>query len=148
MTGRARFKSMRDAQQSSIRVWTCQHCGIQHRKTKPKMCKNCGVGAFHYFASVGEANKYAELALLQAHGQINGLRLQVPFRLYHTGPGTLGSEKLGKPVVEYRADFVYCTKGGDQVVVDYKGDTRYTDPVFDLKRKLIEPVYEIEIKLV
>ena len=132
----------------AIHVWTCQHCGVQHRKKKPMVCQECGVGAFFHFDSVGEATKFAELAMLQNHGKISDLRLQVPFPVYPGRPGALSISKLGKPVFKYIADFVYYDEDGSQVVVDYKGSTSHVTDVFKLKKKIIETMYQVEIRLV
>ena len=143
-----RFKTKQQAMQMAIHCWTCQHCGTQHRKTKPSMCSNCGVGAFFHFDSVGEANKFAELRMLQDHGQISDLRLQVPFPVYPGSPGMLSTSKLGKPVFKYIADFVYRDSSGRQVVMDYKGSTGHVTDLFTLKKRIIETMYQVEILLV
>jgi len=143
-----RFKSKQQALQMAIHCWTCEACGTQHRKQKPQLCQNCGVGAFYHFDSVGEANKFAELAMLQNAGQISGLRLQVPFPVYPGAPGKLSIEKLGKPVFKYIADFVYKDGQGRTVTVDYKGNTKHVTDLFKLKKRIIETRYQVEIRLV
>ena len=145
---KGRFNSKQQAMQMAIHCWTCEHCGMQHKKHKPTTCKNCGIGAFFHFDSVGEANKFAELRMLQDHGQLSDLRLQVPFPVYPGAPGKLSIEKLGKPVFKYIADFVYRDNQGRQMVVDYKGNTGHVTDLFKLKKKIIEVMYQVEIRLV
>lgn len=138
-----RFTSRTDAMNRRVAVWTCQHCGTQHAGQKPTTCKGCSRGAFHYFASRGEAQRYAQLELLQAAGQIKRLRVQVPFRI----------KCNGILVTTYYADFVYDRVhangiGTAQVIEDYKGSKDATTDTFKLKKKLVEAVYGVEIHVV
>ena len=145
---RGRFNSKHQALQLAIHCWACQNCGTQHKKKKPVVCQGCGSDAFFHFASVGEANKFAELAMLQNAGKLSDLRLQVPFPVYPGAPGALSVAKLGKPVFKYIADFVYRDEHGKKVVLDYKGSTSHVTDLFKLKKKIIEAMYQIEIVLV
>lgn len=93
------------------------------------------------FDSKLEANRYAELKLLQRAKVISNLRLQVPFVLQE------GFKKNGKSyqAIKYIADFVY-EENGRTVVEDTKGIE--TD-VFKIKHKLFEKKYsELELKIV
>jgi len=149
--GNARFKTKNQAMQMAIHVWTCEHCGTQHKKKKPMVCQNCGVGAFYHFDSVGEANKFAELAMLQNAGKLSDLRLQVPFPIYFDvigGMPVLTTQKRGKAHRTYYADFVYVDGEGHRVVLDYKGSTSNVTDVFKLKRKDVEILYGFKIVLV
>lgn len=111
------------------------------------------------FDSKKEAQRYAELKLLQRAGKISGLELQRVFELipaqYETFPryGKKGQPlKDGKRCLEqsvvYKADFVYI-QDGEIVVEDVKG---YRDPAsagyakFVLKRKMLLYFYGIKIK--
>lgn len=87
-----------------------------------------------WFPSQKEAHRYLELKLLERAGEIQDLRLQVPFVL-------LPKSKYGRPV-KYIADFVY-TENGRQVVEDAKG---YRTDLYKLKRRLMEELLGIEIK--
>ena len=98
------------------------------------------------FDSGREAERYAQLKLLQKAGKISGLSLQVRFDLlpaqyaetcgefYTKGPKK-GQPKRGKCIekaVTYVADFVYC-ENGRMIVEDAKGG-RTKDYI--IKRKL------------
>lgn len=98
------------------------------------------------FDSGREAERYAQLKLLQKAGKISGLSLQVRFDLlpaqyaetcgefYTKGPKK-GQPKRGKCIekaVTYIADFVYC-ENGRMIVEDAKG-CRTKDYI--IKRKL------------
>lgn len=98
------------------------------------------------FDSIKEANRYAELRMLQKCGIIKGLELQKKFVL-------IPAQKIDNKVVErecsYIADFVYVdNKTGLAVVEDVKG---YRDPSsaayakFVIKRKLMLKEYGIKI---
>ena len=98
------------------------------------------------FDSGREAERYAQLKLLQKAGKISGLSLQVRFDLlpaqyaetcgeYYTKGPKKGQPKRGKCVekaVTYVADFVYC-ENGRMIVEDAKG-CRTKDYI--IKRKL------------
>ena len=143
-----RFKSKAEALHMRVHVWTCQACGTQHEKKKPMDCRGCGQGAFYHFDSKMESMRFASLAMLLRHKRIDNLRLQVPFAIYNNGNGKLSSEKAGKPLFRYYADFVY-TENGVQVVEDVKGhEVHGQTDVFKLKKKIIEAVYQVEIKIV
>lgn len=93
------------------------------------------------FDSKLEANRYAELKLLQRAKVISNLRLQVPFILQE------GFKKNGKSyqAIKYIADFVY-EENGQTVVEDTKG---IENDVFKIKHKLFEKKYpELELKVI
>lgn len=102
------------------------------------------------FDSKKEANRYQELKLLQASGEISGLLLQVKYILIppQYEPNTIGKRggvKKGKMIereCSYIADFVYQEKG-ETVVEDTKG-MRTKDYI--IKRKLMLWVHGIRIK--
>jgi len=153
-----RFTTKLEALQSAVHVWTCSECGMQHRGHKPTECKACSIRsltskfntlpAFFHFDSIGEANRYAELQMLLNHGQITELRLQVPFPVYPGALGTLSISKLGKPVFKYIADFVYRDDMNRKVIEDVKGSTSHVTDLFKLKKKIIEAMYQVDIRLV
>ncbi len=124
-----------------VAVWTCKHCGTQHPTEKPKTCRACQQSGFHYFASRGEAQRFAQLELMQAAGQIKRLRVQVPYRI----------KCNGILITTYYADFVYDRPEGNssvQVIEDYKGSKDAVTDVFKLKRKLVEAAYGVIITVV
>lgn len=89
------------------------------------------------FASRKEARRYTDLLVLQKHGEISDLRLQVVFELV---PGVVIKGRR-RPPIKYIADFVYTFRG-KQVVEDVKG---VLTPVYRLKRHLMAAVHGVEI---
>ncbi len=88
------------------------------------------------FDSKHEAQRYAELLLLQRAGEIQGLNRQVRFELI--------PKQEGERACYYVADFVYnVTATGEMVVEDAKGVK--TD-VYKIKRKLMLWVHGIRIR--
>lgn len=93
----------------------------------------------HKFDSKREAQRYAELKLLQKSGQISELQTQVKFQLIPSQRDANG--KVVERAVSYIADFVYFDKRTSETVAeDVKG---YRDPssavykVFAIKRKMM-----------
>ena len=89
------------------------------------------------FASTREGKRYAELKLLAKAGEITCLQLQPKYEVY------AGDVKL----FTYIGDFQYYTfKGGRDglgtVIEDVKG---VRTPVYRLKKKIVEAVYNLEI---
>ena len=81
------------------------------------------------FDSVGEANRYKQLLLLEKANRIKDLQTQVRITL-------LESFKLDKATIRgisYYADFQYI-EGGKTIIEDYKG---YKTDVYKIKRKLL-----------
>ena len=87
-----------------------------------------------WFDSKAEARRYATLATLERAGKIADLRLQPPFKCIVNG----------KSICTYRADFSYV-EGGHVVVEDVKG---VQTAALKLKRKLVEALHEVTIKLI
>ena len=83
------------------------------------------------FDSKAEARRYSELMLLFRAGVIRNLELQPEF------PFVLNGKKL----FTYRADFAYF-EGEKRIVEDVKG---VKTPVYRLKKKLIEAVFNVHI---
>lgn len=92
------------------------------------------------FDSKREQKRFVELSHLQAAGHISNLKTQVRFELVpkQEKPGG-GCERP----VHYVADFVYTTRGGEQVVEDTKG---FRTPDYVIKRKLLLKVHGIQIQ--
>lgn len=103
------------------------------------------------FDSQLEANRYAQLVLMQRAGEITDLRRQVEYELIPSQrePDTVGPRggiKPGKVIeraVYYIADFVYKDKQGNTVVEDTKG-VKTAD--YTIKRKLMLYIHKIRIK--
>lgn len=83
------------------------------------------------FDSKAEARRYSELKLLEKVGEIKDLQLQALFPVFVNG----------KLICHYLADFTYHDKGV-YVVEDVKG---VKTPVYRLKKKLVEALYNITI---
>lgn len=82
------------------------------------------------FDSKKEAEYYKELKLLQRAGEIQTIRLQVPFELQ---PGFVRAGKKVRPIT-YIADFVISLPNGSHEVIDVKG---YKTDVYRLKQKML-----------
>ena len=93
------------------------------------------------FASMHEANRYAELKLLERAGLIHDLQLQRVYTLI--GPQKDKAGNIIERPLKYIADFVYKDADGETVVEDAKG--MRTD-VYRIKRKLMLSIYGIRIK--
>ena len=93
------------------------------------------------YDSKHEAERAAELQLLERAGEITNLRYQVPYVLIpaQREPDTIGSRggvKRGKLIERecvYVADFAYIDANGEEVIEDAKG---MKTPEYLLKRKL------------
>lgn len=92
------------------------------------------------FDSKKEAERYADLKMLEMAGRISDIHLQVKYELQPA------FELLGKKVkaITYVADFVYFDKRTNETVVeDVKG---MKTPVYMLKKKMFEYKYKMEIR--
>lgn len=85
----------------------------------------------HHFPSRREANRYAELKLMERAGLVSELRMQVKYPLVVNGV----------TVSHYRADFVYV-QDGKTICEDVKGIIL---DVYRLKKKMMRAQYGIEI---
>lgn len=91
------------------------------------------------FASKAEAQRYAELKLLEKAGEIRCLRVQPAFPLYvQTNVVADDPIKIGT----YRGDFAYETSHGAVVVEDVKG---VRTPLYQWKKRHVESQYGITI---
>lgn len=92
------------------------------------------------FDSQKEANRYAELSLLEKAGKISGLKTQVKFELI--------PKQDGERTCNYIADFVYTdAETGQKIVEDVKGYRKgQAYAVFTIKRKLMLWVHGIKVK--
>lgn len=97
------------------------------------------------FDSKLEAERYAQLKILERAGVIMALELQPSFELL---PSFRKNGKTWRKTV-YKADFRYILADGDRIIIeDVKGSTAVITDVFRLKQKLFEykyPDYTISI---
>lgn len=97
------------------------------------------------FDSKLEAERYAQLKILERAGVIRALELQPSFELL---PSFRKNGKTWRKTV-YKADFRYILADGDRIIIeDVKGSTAVITDVFRLKQKLFEykyPDYTISI---
>lgn len=92
------------------------------------------------FDSKREANRYAELKMLEKSGQIKNLQLQVKFEIC---PKKNGNHRARY----YIADFTY-EENGQKICEDVKSKATAKDKVFSLKWALMKwqyPEYEYRI---
>lgn len=92
------------------------------------------------FDSKKEAKRYTELKILEQTGEITGLQRQVPYELIPEQRDESG--KVLEQACRYKADFVYRTKDGKEVVEDAKGAPT---EVYKIKRKLMLEKFGIRI---
>jgi hypothetical protein len=89
------------------------------------------------FASKKEGNRYRELKLMRAGGEISDLRLQVPYTLKN-GSAPLLIRSEGYPngrQIKYIADFVYIDKSGNEIIEDVKG---MRTQIYKIKKAIME----------
>lgn len=98
------------------------------------------------FDSKLEAERYAQLKILERVGVIRGLKLQPSFELL---PSFRKNGKTWRKTM-YKADFRYILCDGDRIIIeDVKGSTAVITDVFRLKQKLFEYKYpEFTISIV
>lgn len=87
------------------------------------------------FDSKKEARRYGQLKLMEKGGLITDLK-------YEKKDCTFPIEIMGKIICKYISDFCYL-QDGKQVVEDVKG---IKTPVYNLKKKLVKALYNIDIK--
>lgn len=88
------------------------------------------------FDSKREAHRYQQLQLLERNGEVRAIRCQVPYQLRVNGIF----------ICRYYADFVYEEMRNSEwreVVEDVKG---YRTPLYQLKKKLLQACYGIEVR--
>lgn len=98
------------------------------------------------FDSKLEAERYAQLKLMERAGAIRDLELQPEYELI---PSFKKDGKTWRRTV-YKADFRYILSESDRIIIeDVKGSTAVITDVFRLKQKLFEYRYpELTIKIV
>lgn len=90
------------------------------------------------FDSKREANRWAELRILERAGKIEKLKRQVKYLLI---PSQYRDGKCIEREASYIADFVYI-KDGHLVVEDCKG---FRTPEYKIKKKLMLQLYDIRL---
>lgn len=90
------------------------------------------------FDSAKEAKRYTKLRDMQEAGEIQGLRLQVPFEILPS----FECDGVKYRGMKYIADFVY-NRDGKQVVEDAKG---WKTQEYRLKKKLMAYINHINIE--
>ena len=98
------------------------------------------------FDSKLEAERYAQLKMMERAGVIRDLKLQPEYELI---PSFRKNGKTWRKTV-YKADFRYILCEDDKTIIeDVKGSTAVITDVFRLKQKLFEYKYpELTIKIV
>ena len=98
------------------------------------------------FDSKLEAERYAQLKMMERAGVIRDLELQPEYELI---PSFKKDGKTWRKTV-YKADFRYILAEDDKTIIeDVKGSTAVITDVFRLKQKLFEYKYpELNIKIV
>ena len=98
------------------------------------------------FDSKIEAERYAQLKMMERAGVIRDLELQPEYELI---PSFKKDGKTWRKTV-YKADFRYILAENDKTIIeDVKGSTAVITDVFRLKQKLFEYKYpELTIKIV
>lgn len=88
------------------------------------------------FASKGEAQRYAELKLMERAKVISRLEIQPSFDVHING------QKL----CTYTADFSYLDAAGDLVIEDKKSSGTAKDPAYRLRKKAAELAHGIRVR--
>lgn len=85
------------------------------------------------FDSMKEANRFRELQMLEKSGLIADLRIQQRFEVVPKAGGN-------KRARYYIADFTY-TEGGKKIIEDTKSEITKKNPVYSLKKALVQWQY-------
>jgi hypothetical protein len=107
---------------------------IPEPKPNKYNAKRCEVDG-QVFDSLKEANKWRELRLLEAAGEIRDLERQVRFKL----------DVSGVHICDYIADFVFARRTGP-VVMDVKSEPTRKRRDYRLKAKLMQAVHGVRIE--
>jgi len=88
------------------------------------------------FDSLAEANRWKTLRFAEISGRISRLTRQSKYSI----------EVNGVYIANYFADFEYLNETGQLVTEDQKSAHTRKDPVYRLKKKLVEAIYGIQIR--
>lgn len=95
------------------------------------------------FDSKKELDRYKVLIAMEHEGEIQCLKMQVPFVLLDSVK--FHNEIRKKPAVKYIADFVYYTPSGCVVIEDVKSDFTRSLPVYRLKKHMMRAILGLDI---
>lgn len=90
------------------------------------------------FDSIKEAKYYGQLKFRKSAGEIKDFEHHVIFRM----------QVNGQLICKYEADFVVHYHDGTSTVIDVKSKATETLPVFNLKKKLMKALYNVEIIII
>lgn len=94
-----------------------------------------------------EAKRAADLKLLEAAGEISGLREKVRFELLPAQyAGVNGKRRCVERAVVYVADFTYYRRGSDRLTVEDVKSPSSRTPQYVIKRKLMRYHYALPIE--
>lgn len=94
------------------------------------------------FDSRKEAQRYAELILLQKAGEISNLEMQKPFVIQESFFDSNGKRQTA---IKYVCDFCYVNKDGKTIIEDVKSPATRKNPVYRMKKKMMAyKGYEIQ----
>lgn len=88
------------------------------------------------FDSLAEANRWKTLRFAEISGRISRLTRQSKYSI----------EVNGVHIANYFADFEYLNETGQLVTEDQKSSHTRKDPVYRLKKNLVEAIYGIQIR--
>jgi predicted nucleic acid-binding Zn-ribbon protein len=141
LPGRHKFKTKEDGHRAAKKRHICIDC----RHTQPetyKTCPKCGSKNRKYFPSQTEANRAAQLLVMQDAGAITDLEFHPAYPLY-----AVNSDGVKVAVCKYVADA--CYKSLDEnVIEDSKAkDSDFIDPLSRMKIKWFQAQTGITVKI-
>jgi len=113
--------------------WICPEC-LTEFKVKTKTC--CEGATIIYCASTAEAKRYYDLVIMREAGEIRDLQTQPSYPVVVEG----------KHITTYRADYSYIDNQTCYLVVEDVKSGSVRDPVYLLKKALVEALYGFEIQ--
>lgn len=140
------FATRQEAHQRSKRTYLCQSClGWNDATKKPPRCRWCGYASFYRCDSTKEAQHFIKLVERQQYHEISDLEHHPRFPILLCD----NRGKNWKQLAYYEADVKYI-RDGNLIVEDVKATTnaKYHDPVFKLKKRLVEHFYGVEIAVI
>lgn len=104
------------------------------------------------FDSKKEAQRYAELRMMELSGEIENLECQKVYDLTIEDMHSIGQHRgpVMVSICKYKADFSYSTPfrpgiRGKDIVEDVKSEITRKNPVYRIKKKLMKAIYGIDI---
>ena len=109
------------AQKQIARKYMDQYGEEMRGKKESKMHNRACEYNGHKFPSHRERDRYIELLAMQRAGEIDNLRMQVPYMLHAPSETTVNGKKIKRRGMKYIADFVYVDRrSGREVIEDAK----------------------------